>query len=177
MKFKEDFTFPVYIKEKVIKDIEEICKKYDYEVFGYLVGELFLWKGQNYIIINNYLYKEESSSGNEYNVKEQGETGVAVDDRDIEDKISFNFMEYAGEFDNLKKKANKESLLRLGWFHSHPDFGCFLSSTDLATQREIFSESYHVALVVDPIRDYYKFFTLDNNSNKGYKELNYAIIS
>lgn len=173
----QGFTFPLYIKENVIFKIVDICKKFDHEVFGYLVGERFIWKEKSYIIINYYLYKEVATLGNTYNVYEQGKKGVAIDDRDPEDNVAFNFMEYSGEFDELKEKLGKDSILRLGWFHSHPDFGCFLSSTDIATQKEIFYEPYHVALVVDPVRNYYKFFTLDDRFEDGYRELSYAIIT
>ncbi|GAG91604.1 unnamed protein product, partial [marine sediment metagenome] len=33
------------------------------------------------------------------------------------------------------------------------------------------------ALIVDPIRKEYTFFTLDHSSKKGYKEISHAIIS
>jgi proteasome lid subunit RPN8/RPN11 len=39
----------------------------------------------------------------------------------------------------------------VGWYHSHPGYGCFLSDTDLATQ-SMFSEPEHCALVVDPLQ-------------------------
>jgi 26S proteasome regulatory subunit N11 len=41
----------------------------------------------------------------------------------------------------------------VGWYHSHPGFGCWLSSTDINTQSSF--ESLHpraVALVVDPVQ-------------------------
>ena len=40
-----------------------------------------------------------------------------------------------------------------------------------------FPESYQVALVVDPIREDLQFFTLEKNSEKGYKEISYAILN
>ena len=41
----------------------------------------------------------------------------------------------------------------LGWYHTHPDFGVFLSDTDLEkTHRVLFSEPFQVALVYDPVR-------------------------
>lgn len=48
--------------------------------------------------------------------------------------------------------------------------------TDLDTQHSIFNESYHVALVVDPINEDEKFFTLDSTNKKGYKEISFAVI-
>ena len=40
----------------------------------------------------------------------------------------------------------------LGWYHSHPDFGIFLSSMDLFIHENFFSAPHQVALVVDPLR-------------------------
>jgi proteasome lid subunit RPN8/RPN11 len=38
----------------------------------------------------------------------------------------------------------------LGWYHTHPGFGIFLSEWDLLIQRSFFRELWQVALVVDP---------------------------
>lgn len=40
----------------------------------------------------------------------------------------------------------------VGWYHSHPGFGVFLSDYDLFIQRNFFSDSRMVALVVDPLQ-------------------------
>lgn len=38
----------------------------------------------------------------------------------------------------------------VGWYHSHPGFGIFLSGHDLFIQKNFFSQPYHVAFVTDP---------------------------
>ncbi|TKR95459.1 hypothetical protein L596_009625 [Steinernema carpocapsae] len=51
----------------------------------------------------------------------------------------------------LAQTERKETVV--GWYHSHPGFGCWLSSTDVNTQRSF--EKLHkqaVAVVVDPIQ-------------------------
>mmetsp|Transcript_16068 Transcript_16068/g.45025 ORF Transcript_16068/g.45025 Transcript_16068/m.45025 type:complete len:310 (-) Transcript_16068:1440-2369(-) len=51
----------------------------------------------------------------------------------------------------LKQTGRPEMVI--GWYHSHPGFGCWLSSTDINTQASF--EALHprsVALVVDPIQ-------------------------
>lgn len=40
----------------------------------------------------------------------------------------------------------------IGWYHSHPDFGIFLSDRDVFIQEHFFSGAGQVALVVDPVR-------------------------
>ena len=39
----------------------------------------------------------------------------------------------------------------VGWYHSHPGFGIFLSEHDLFIHRNFFSDASQIALVVDPL--------------------------
>lgn len=41
----------------------------------------------------------------------------------------------------------------IGWYHSHPGYGCWLSGIDVSTQilNQTFQEPF-VAIVVDPVR-------------------------
>jgi hypothetical protein len=41
----------------------------------------------------------------------------------------------------------------VGWYHSHPDFGIFLSERDAFIQEHFFSGPGQVAYVIDPVRD------------------------
>ena len=41
----------------------------------------------------------------------------------------------------------------VGWYHTHPNFGIFLSEMDLFIQRHFFDAPHHVAVVIDPVRD------------------------
>lgn len=43
-------------------------------------------------------------------------------------------------------------LVMVGWYHSHPDFGSFLSDWDLFIQRNFFDAAWQVAWVYDPVR-------------------------
>ncbi|KAM9925927.1 hypothetical protein OXX80_010749 [Metschnikowia pulcherrima] len=53
--------------------------------------------------------------------------------------------------DNIKKVRPEESIV--GWYHSHPGYGCWLSGIDVATQslNQNFQDPY-LAIVVDPLR-------------------------
>ena len=46
----------------------------------------------------------------------------------------------------------------VGWYHTHPDFGVFLSGHDLFIHRNFFDQPLQVAYVVDPIRQTRGFF-------------------
>ncbi|MBY8988801.1 MAG: Mov34/MPN/PAD-1 family protein [Candidatus Lokiarchaeota archaeon] len=161
MLIDRDFIFPVYIYENVLKVVKEICGKSNLELFGYLVGNVLEWKNKKYIIVTDQLYNENAVDSQQYFTSQIDGT--------------------AGNFDVVLKglrELRKDNDLRiLGWWHTHPDFGCFLSTTDIHTQKFFFPESYQVALIVDPIRKEYTFYTLDKSSKKGYKEISHAIIS
>jgi proteasome lid subunit RPN8/RPN11 len=44
-------------------------------------------------------------------------------------------------------------VMRLGMYHSHPGFSVFMSETDKATFRNVFSEPWHVSLIIDPLNN------------------------
>jgi len=50
----------------------------------------------------------------------------------------------------------------VGWYHSHPGYGIFMSNVDISTQTRLQQFSRYVtALIVDPLSDEVGFFTLD----------------
>jgi proteasome lid subunit RPN8/RPN11 len=46
----------------------------------------------------------------------------------------------------------------VGWIHTHPDFGIFLSEYDKFIQENFFKEEYEVAYVIDPIQGIEGFY-------------------
>ncbi|MFX1340057.1 MAG: Mov34/MPN/PAD-1 family protein [Promethearchaeota archaeon] len=160
MSIEENFVFPVYIYKNILDEITKVCKKEKLEIFGYLIGNIYKWNEKNYIVIEDQLFIIGAVHSDKYSTSQiEGAAG-----------------KYEKKFQKLKHKKNNEELRIVGWWHSHPGFGPFLSSTDIHTQEFFFPESYQVALVVDPIKNELEFFTLDHNSNKKYKNLSYAII-
>lgn len=57
----------------------------------------------------------------------------------------------AWEEAHAKIDADYPDMHIVGWFHSHPGFGLFLSEYDAFIQQNFFSDSRQVALVVDPL--------------------------
>jgi proteasome lid subunit RPN8/RPN11 len=50
----------------------------------------------------------------------------------------------------------------VGWYHTHPGFGVFLSAGyDLFIHENFFNQPWHVALVIDPLRQQEGFFVWD----------------
>jgi len=58
----------------------------------------------------------------------------------------------------------------LGWYHTHPGFGAFLSAMDVFIQRNFFNLPWQVAFVHDPIQAEDKLFTWQSGeiSNAAY---------
>ena len=61
----------------------------------------------------------------------------------------------------LDKRATGEKIV--GWHHTHPRMGPFLSEHDLFIQRSFFREPWHVALVMDPVQQQLAFFQSSAN--------------
>ena len=53
---------------------------------------------------------------------------------------------------NQEMDTKYSDLRIIGWYHSHPDFGIFLSDRDIFIQENFFSGAGQVAFVVDPVR-------------------------
>ena len=156
-----DFIFPVYVHETTIEEIIFLCKNSESEIFGYLIGSVLKWNEEIYVLIEESLFL----------------IGAIYSDKFYTSQIEGTAGMYQKKFQRIKKKRNNENLRITGWWHSHPNLGCFLSSTDLLTQKYFFSKPYQVALVIDPVRNEFEFFSLDNNSKKGYTPVSYAVLT
>ena len=54
----------------------------------------------------------------------------------------------------------------IGWYHSHLDAGCFMSPTDISTQKGIFGDECGFAIVIDPVRKELDVFDSDPEGPK-----------
>ncbi len=65
----------------------------------------------------------------------------------------------------------------VGWFHTHPKMGVFLSDYDIWLHRHFFPEPWQVALVIEPCAQIGGFFVrsedgrLDNHQYSGFQEI------
>lgn len=60
--------------------------------------------------------------------------------------------EYMGAFDTSEKEVGRAENV-VGWYHSHPGYGCWLSGIDVNTQmnQQMFLDPF-LAVVIDPDR-------------------------
>jgi proteasome lid subunit RPN8/RPN11 len=127
--------FYVSISKGVLDKVMDRAKSTDNEIIGILVGS----------IENHTIVIEDAVSGEQ----ESEDTRAALPPKTI-----------AEVTDKILKGEVKGRII--GWYHSHPGFGLFMSSTDIKTQKNLQQFSSKVtAMIVDPGDEDYGFFTLD----------------
>ena len=124
--------FRVFFLEGVYPEIlEHISRTPDIESGGILVGHPFRDWEQNvtYVIIVGIVTQDSQN---------RSLVHFTVSPEDI--RISRDILQerYPG-------------LVPVGWYHSHPGHGVFLSSQDMTIVRSIYNLSYCIALVIDPM--------------------------
>ena len=67
--------------------------------------------------------------------------------------------------DVLAEKYPNEEAVIVGWYHTHPGFGIFLSGMDLFIHQNFFVQPWHIALVLDPVAHTSGFFSWDKEQS------------
>ena len=132
----------VYVENEVWQQIENYSKKdMNNELGGVLIGDLYKTeKGNNFLRIDGFIDAK------------YGESKGA----------SFKFTHKAWEYIHQEKEQLYPELGIIGWYHTHPGYGVFLSSYDLFIQKNFFNLPYQIALVIDPRTDERGFFQWKN---------------
>ncbi len=68
--------------------------------------------------------------------------------------------------DRLHETYPNEEAIIVGWYHTHPGFGIFLSGMDLFIHQNFFTQTWHVALVLDPRAARMGFFCWDRKKKE-----------
>ena len=85
------------------------------------------------------------------------------------------------DVDRVRSYREQTGNALVGWYHTHPDLGIFLSETDLEkTHRVLFAEPFQVALVYDPVRHRAGYFFWEgpqiiDASSAGWREFEIAV--
>lgn len=108
--------------------------------------------------------------GGQY-VDEQGLPFVLVEDalraeRYEATKGSFKFTHETWEAISRRRDEYPEGVAMVGWYHTHPDWGVFLSGMDLFICRNFFARQLDLALVIDPCRDERGWFCWRTDSDR-----------
>jgi proteasome lid subunit RPN8/RPN11 len=115
---------PVKFKKAALEVIRKQAESANNEIAGLLLGRM---RG-NTLVVSDAVTGEQSGSP----------THVVLNDEFL--------VRVASEYG---QRGRKKSIV--GWYHSHPELGCFVSGTDFETQRRfqaLFPDA--VGLVIDP---------------------------
>lgn len=128
---RNQLPFQVYMMEQVYEHIwNHVKKTTDIESGGVLVGHAFQTPDEQItfvIIVAAIAQHSDNRSVGHFTV---GPPEIAVARAEMEKR-------YPG-------------LVAVGWYHSHPGHGIFLSGQDMTIVRSIYNLPWHIALVVDP---------------------------
>jgi proteasome lid subunit RPN8/RPN11 len=73
------------------------------------------------------------------------------------------------EMERLRRDHSSGEKL-VGWYHTHPGFTAFFSNTDTFMHSHFFSQPWHVALVMDPVRGEHRFYRWEAGKVKASPE-------
>ncbi len=138
----EHDSVQIYIKQDVYKRIEKFAKEeMSKEVGSILIGDYVDEKDRKTVIISNYIeakYTDASAS-----------------------TLTFTHETWDYVYKEKDKKYADKKIV--GWQHTHPGYGIFLSNYDIFIQENFFNLPWQIAYVVDPIADTRGFFEWKND--------------
>lgn len=127
----------IYISQPVYKEIHKFTQnKTTNESGGMLIGNVIEEFGKTNIIVNGFIEAKYCEA-----------TPTTL-------KFTHETWEYVHK--EMDKKFPGQKIV--GWIHTHPNFGIFLSEYDKFIQENFFKEDYQIAYVVDPIQDIEGFY-------------------
>lgn len=136
VKPKSDFRF--HITEAVHKNIQDHAKAdKSVEICGVLVGKWEKDENGPYALVSENIRCDSATSK----------------------FAEVTFTHESWSQINSEMDSKYSDLRIIGWYHSHPDFGIFLSDRDVFIHENFFSGAGQVAYVVDPVRDLEGVFT------------------
>ena len=140
----------VYIKQDVYKALEKYSlADTEHERGTIILGDYHEELGKMHVIISNYIearYTDASASTLTF----------------THETWDYVYKEQNGKYPDKKI---------VGWQHTHPSYGIFLSNYDLFIQENFFNLPFQVAYVIDPIQNIRGFFQWKNGKIeklKGY---------
>ena len=146
----------MYISSVVVRKIVNHCVQYAFgeqklECMGFMLGDMYIYNGKRYTVVRDVVTTDLDA------------TAISVKfSREGWDKL----------FEQMDSIGKNYDYLLVGWYHSHPDYSCYLSDTDINTQKRMFKNPHQIAVVCDPVRMEMKGFRLKDDS---YEEISYAV--
>ena len=127
----------IYIHQRVYKQIHKFAKnKTENEHGGVLVGRIVNELGKENTIIEGFIEAKFNEAT----------------------PTTLTFTHQTWEYFHSEIEKHFKNMKIVGWIHTHPNFGIFLSENDKFIQQNFFTDKNQVAYVVDPIQKEEGFF-------------------
>ena len=135
----------VYIHKDVYEALEEYARvDIDNERGTILIGDYVEEHGKMHVIITDYIeakYTDASAS-------------------------TLTFTHETWDYVQKEHEEKYPDKKIIGWQHTHPSYGIFLSNYDLFIQNNFFDMPFQIAYVIDPIQNIRGFFGWKNDETK-----------
>jgi proteasome lid subunit RPN8/RPN11 len=136
---KPEDTLKIFIAIEVMQEILDYSKKdISRELGGVLVGDYCQENKVKFIKISDFIEAKNTQADNSH-IRFNHETWNAIEKER-----------------KLRKIPDEKQMV--GWFHTHPGWGIFLSEDDLFIHQNFFNLKWQVAMVVDPLQKEQGFF-------------------
>ena len=140
----------IYIKQNVYKELEEFASSDTSKELGsILIGDYCEQMGKTFVVISDFIkakYTDASAS-------------------------TLTFTHETWDYVHKEHDMCYPDKKIVGWQHTHPNYGIFLSNYDLFIQENFFNLPFQIAYVIDPVQNIRGFFQWKNEKIeklKGY---------
>jgi len=144
--FKKQDNWKIKIKKEVLENIKNHAKE---DLYNELGGVLLGYYSRTNIHIIDLVKAENIENGPTF--------------------IRFTHKTWEGIYQELDKK--EDDLKIIGWYHTHPGLGVFLSAMDRFIVENFFNQPYQVSVVIDPSKDKIGFFLYEEGHLRICKEV------
>lgn len=145
----EDSKVVIYIDKQAYDDIHRHgAANPEREIVGILLGNVSEEVSGKYRVDVVGIAKSESAPGNKTQAQFNNEVWLQL-------------------VESAKRDYPNQKVV--GWYHTHPGFGAFMSDDDVNSHRLAFSHPWHIAAVCDPVKNELCFFGWDDSEIKAIK--------
>ena len=140
----------VYIKQDVYKALEKLAASdTEKELGSIILGTYCQELGKTHVIISEYIEAKYTDAS----------------------AATLTFTHETWDYVHTRHEKKFPDAKIVGWQHTHPNYGIFLSNYDMFIQENFFNLPFQVAYVIDPIQNIRGFFQWKNGrveKLKGY---------
>lgn len=137
----ENDDVKVYIKQDVYKELEKYAASdTSHELGTIILGDYSENLGKMHVVISNFIYAKYTDAS----------------------ASTLTFTHETWDYVHKEHDEKYPEKKIVGWQHTHPGYGIFLSNYDMFIQENFFNMPFQVAYVIDPVQHIRGFFQWKN---------------